>query len=276
MAGTPGPHVTTWDDAGWSLRSLAEAIARDTGAWLTAQRRVGVGETTAKSTATDLVTWFDQEAERRIVTRLRTCRPHDTIMGEEGANHDGTSGITWLIDPIDGTTNFVYDLGGFAVSIGAHDAQGALAGAVYVPSSGELFSAHRHGGATCDARPITPGSTAETSQALVGTGFSYRADRRHAQARRVAAMMPHIRDIRRLGAAAIDLCLVACGRLDAYFEQHLNPWDTAAGLLIAVEAGCACGDFSGGPPRPDEVLVTAPALFESMSALLHATSDDAG
>lgn len=265
--------MTAWGDDAWTLRGLAEAIARDTGMWLHSSRRGGVGATTAKSTATDLVTWFDREAERRIVTRLRRCRPHDTIRGEEGAEHRGESDITWLIDPIDGTTNFVYELGGFAVSIGAHDAHGALAGAVFVPSSGELFSAHRHGGATCDGAPIEPRNTTQLSQALVGTGFSYDAATRHAQARRVAAMMPHIRDIRRLGAAAIDLCLVACGRLDVYFEQHLNSWDIAAGLLIAMEAGCTTGDFSQGRARPDEVLVTTPALFEPMSALLHATLD---
>jgi myo-inositol-1(or 4)-monophosphatase len=260
--------MTAWADEGWSLRGLAEAVARDTGMWLADQRRHGVGATAAKSTTTDLVTWFDQEAERRIVSRLRACRPHDAIVGEEGAQHRGDSGVTWLIDPIDGTTNFVYDLGGFAVSIGVHDAQGALAGAVFVPSSGELFSAHRQGGATCDGRPIEPRPTSQLAHALVGTGFSYDPHQRHAQARRVAAMMPHIRDIRRLGAAAIDLCLVACGRLDVYFEEHLNPWDTAAGLLIATEAGCATGDFSGGPARPDEVLVTTPAVFEAMSTLL--------
>jgi len=264
--------MTEWADDGSSLRALAEATARDTGMWVAAQRRHGVGATHTKSTATDLVTVLDRGAEARIVERLSMCRPGDAIMGEEGANQTGSSGIQWLIDPIDGTTNFVYGLGGYAISIGAVDAHGAIAGAVYVPSSDEVFSAHRGGGATCNGMVITPGITSELSQALVGTGFSYDPERRRTQAQRVAHMLAQVRDLRRFGAAAVDLCLVACGRLDVYFEQYLNPWDTAAGALIAAEAGCQIGDFTGGPARHDEVLVCAPALFEPMVALLDATS----
>lgn len=272
MARNRGPSVSPWATDGASLRALAEATARDTGMWVAAQRRHGVGGTSTKSTATDLVTLLDRGAETRIVERLRRSRPHDAIVGEEGANELGSTGIQWLIDPIDGTTNLVYDLGGYAISIGALDAQGAIAGAVYVPSSGELFSAHRGGGATCDGVAISPSSTRELGQALVGTGFSYDADRRRLQAHRIAMVLPHIRDLRRFGAAAVDLCLVACGRLDVYFEQHLNSWDTAAGALIAAEAGCDVGNFAGGPARHDEVLACAPALFEAMVALLHATT----
>lgn len=264
--------MNPWTTDGASLRALAEATARDTGMWVAAQRRHGVGITSKKSTATDLVTLLDQGAETRIVERLRSCRPGDAIVGEEGANEVGSTEIQWLIDPIDGTTNLVYDLGGYAISIGALDAQGALAGAVYVPSSGELFSAHRGGGATCDGVAISPSAARELGQALVGTGFSYDADRRRLQAQRMALLLPQVRDLRRFGAAAVDLCLVACGRLDVYFEQHLNAWDTAAGALIAAEAGCGIGDFRGGPARPDEVLVCAPALFEPTVALLHATT----
>jgi myo-inositol-1(or 4)-monophosphatase len=262
----PGP-----DDA-LTLRCLAESIARDTGVWLIAERQRGVGSTSTKSTATDVVTWFDQEAERRIVTRLGQCRPHDAIVGEEGSSVEGTSGVHWLIDPIDGTTNFVYDLGGYAVSIAACDANGPVAGAVYIPSTGELFSAHRGGGATRDGYPLSPSATTDFAQALVGTGFSYVAQRRAHQAQRIADLLPKVRDIRRLGAAAVDLCWVACGRLDVYFEQHLNPWDTAAGVLVATEAGCHAGDFRGGPARADEVVVTTPALFAPMLEWLHATA----
>jgi len=272
MARTPGPDVTAWADDGASLRALAEAIARDTGMWVAARRRQGVGGAATKSSATDLVTELDRGAEARIVARLRNCRPGDAIVGEEGADETGSTGIQWLIDPIDGTTNFVYDLGGYAISIGVRDASGALAGAVFVPSSGELFSAHRGGGATCDGVAISPSTTSELGQALVGTGFSYDPERRRVQAQRMALALPQVRDLRRFGAAAVDLCLVACGRLDVYFEQHLNPWDTAAGTLIAAEAGCRTGDFQGGPARDDEVLVCNPALFDSMVALLHATS----
>lgn len=263
---TIGPHESV------ALRCLAEAIARETGVWLLDARRRGVGATSAKSTATDLVTWFDREAERRIVDRLRECRPDDAVVGEEGSETSGGSGVQWWIDPIDGTTNFVYGLGGYAVSIGAHDGDGAVAGAVYVPSTGELFSAHRGGGATCDGVAIEPRPTSQLGEALVATGFSYHAERRRSQARRVSDLLPRVRDVRRLGAAAVDLCWVACGRLDAYYEQHLNPWDTAAGTLIAQEAGCRVGDFAGGPCRPDEVLASTPALFEPLVEWLCATS----
>ncbi len=275
MARTPGWIVTTEQTEqheSMALRCIAEAIAHDTGVWLLHERRRGVGATTAKSTVTDLVTWFDREAERRIVTRLRQCRPDDAVVGEEGTESTGRSGVRWWIDPIDGTTNFVYGLGGYAVSIGAEDGAGAVAGAVYVPSTGELFSAHRGGGATCNGITIQPRQTSELGEALVGTGFSYHSDRRRLQAQRVADLLPRVRDVRRLGAAAVDLCWVACGRLDAYYEQHLNPWDTAAGALIAGEAGCRVGDFTGGPCRPDEVLASTPALFEPLVEWLHATS----
>lgn len=257
------------------LRSLAEAVARDTGLWLAAQRRSGVGATSTKSTPTDLVTALDRAAEERIVERLRVCRPDDAIVGEEGADRPGRSGLRWYVDPIDGTTNFVYGLGGYAVSVGVADADGAVAGAVHVPSTGELFSAHRGGGATCDGLPIGPSEHGDLNRALVATGFSYDAARRARQAQRVAALLPQVRDLRRLGAAAVDLCLVACGRVDVYFEEHLNPWDCAAGLLIASEAGCRTSDLDGGPARPEALLVCAPALHEPMLALLRVTSDTA-
>ena len=264
--------MTPPHEDGLLLRSLAEAIARDTGTWLARHRPHGVGDTATKSSATDLVTFFDRAAEARIVARLRECRPFDAIVGEEGADHAGSSGLRWLIDPIDGTTNFVYDLGGYAVSVAVCDAGGALAGAVHVPSSGQLFSAHRGGGATCDGTAIEPSGCADVSQALVATGFSYDPARRAAQASRLAHLLPQVRDLRRLGAAAVDLCLVACGRLDAYFEEHLSPWDSAAGALIAIEAGAVASDLTGGPPRPEELLVCSPALHRPLLELLHAAS----
>ena len=275
MARTAGPYVSLAEGDLRTLRSLAEAVARDTGVWLASERRRGVGATATKSTPTDLVTFYDQAAEARVVEHLRTCRPHDDIVGEEGAQWRGSSGVRWLIDPIDGTTNFVYGLGGYAVSVAAVDDEGALAGAVYVPSTGELFSAHRGGGASCDGAPIAPRDTTSLAEALLATGFSYDPQRRRVQAARVAAMLPQLRDIRRLGAAAVDLCLVACGRVDAYLEEHLSPWDSAAGLLIAVEAGCRASDLQGGPARHDALVVCTPALHEPLLALLRATVDSA-
>jgi myo-inositol-1(or 4)-monophosphatase len=216
-----------------------------------------------------MVTEFDRASESLIVGALRTERPDDAIVGEEGTADEGVSGIRWLIDPIDGTTNFLYGLPGFAVSIAAVDGDGGLAGAVYVPATHELFSAGRGAGATLNGDPIVCSTTDDLSTALVATGFSYHPDRREAQMARLTEMIGRIRDIRRFGAAAGDLCYVAAGRLDAYFEEHLGPWDLAAGELIAREAGCIIGDFAGGAARPAQVLVANPAIFSQLRALIN-------
>jgi myo-inositol-1(or 4)-monophosphatase len=139
---------------------------------------------------------------------------------------------------------------------------------VFVPSSDELFAARRGHGATLDGRPIRCNALADPATALLATGFSYDPARRARHARRLVHVVPAVRDIRRLGAASVDLCHVACGRVDAYVEESLGPWDLAAGELIAREAGCRTGDLDGGPPTPDQVLVTNPALFEPLAELL--------
>jgi myo-inositol-1(or 4)-monophosphatase len=254
------------------LRALAERLAREAGDLVAAGRRGGIESLTTKSSVTDPVTEFDRASERLIVDQLLAARPLDSIIGEEGTATKGASGVSWLIDPIDGTTNFLYDLPGYAVSIAAADRDGTLVGAVYVPTFGEMYAASRGHGATLNGATIRCGVHDDPSSALVGTGFSYLPERRQVQAQRLARMMPHIRDIRRFGAAAADLCLVACGRLDAYFEEHLGPWDLAAGELIAREAGCRTGDFHGGAVRPEQVLACNPALFEAMAALVVGSS----
>ena len=223
---------------------------------------------TTKSSTTDLVTIHDRAAEEAIVAGLGAARPDDAIVGEEGTNRAGTSGISWFVDPIDGTTNFVYDLPLWSTSIAATDAEGALVGAVYAPALGELFAAARGRGATLDGRPIGCSDRTEVALALVGTGFSYLPERRRQQAALVAEVIGAVRDVRRLGSAALDLCFVAAGRYDAYFETGLNSWDAAAGELIAREAGCRSGNFTGGAARPSELLVSTPAIFEAMVALL--------
>jgi myo-inositol-1(or 4)-monophosphatase len=258
---------------GQTLAELAARLAREAGALVVAGRRDGVRSLTTKSSATDMVTEFDRASERLIVDRLTSARPDDGIIGEEGTATAGTSGVRWLIDPIDGTTNFLYGLPGYGVSIAAVDEEGALAGVVYVPALDELFAASRGNGATLDGVRIRCSERRDLSSALVGTGFSYSADRRAAQAARVTRMMPHIRDIRRLGAASVDLCFVAMGRLDAYFEEFLGPWDLAAGELIARESGCVSGDFHGGPARPDEVVVTNSTLFQPLTQLIRDATD---
>ncbi|MFN5605386.1 MAG: inositol monophosphatase family protein, partial [Actinomycetes bacterium] len=194
------------------------------------------------------------------------------IVGEEGARVDGTSGIDWYIDPIDGTTNFLYGLGGYAVSIAAADSTGPVAGAVFVPASRELFTAARGRGAFLGSTPITCSTSTTLDTALVATGFSYDSDHRRVQGSRVGAMLPHVRDIRRLGAAAIDLCHVACGRVDAYFEEHLQAWDLAAGLLIATEAGARASDFAGGAVKPSETVVCAPGIHTALLEHLQRTA----
>jgi fructose-1,6-bisphosphatase/inositol monophosphatase family enzyme len=253
------------------LRALAERLAREAGQMVRAGRVAGITGTATKSSRTDMVTEFDRAAEALIVDGLRRARPDDAIVGEEGTDAAGTSGIRWLIDPIDGTTNFLYGLPGFAVSVAALDDDGALAGAVYVPVTDEMFSAAVGAGATLGGQAIRCGTTTDLADALVATGFSYLPERRRTQAARLGSLLPSVRDIRRLGAASVDLCYVAAGRFDAYFEQWLGPWDIAAGELIAREAGCRSGAFDGGPAGPSELLVAAPQLFDQMVGLLRTT-----
>src|SRR5262245_47994117 len=221
-----------------------------------------------KSSRTDVVTAHDRAAEARVVAALAERRPEDAIVGEEGTQRPGTSGLSWYLDPIDGTTNFLYGFPLWSTSVGVADDDGTVAGAVFVPATGELFAAARGAGSTRNGEPIRPSAEVDVSLALVATGFGYLPERRTAQVRRLASVIADVRDVRRGGSAAIDLCYAAAGFVDAYFEDGLNSWDIAAGELIAREAGCRTGDFSGGPPRPGEILAAPPALFDQLSALL--------
>jgi myo-inositol-1(or 4)-monophosphatase len=260
------------------LRELAASLARDAGRVAYAGRRAvhnddSLGETT-KSTGTDIVTKFDRAAESEIVARLRGARPDDAIVGEEGTADSGTSGYAWFIDPIDGTTSFVYDLPTWSCSVAVARDDTMLAGAVYVPALDELFDAALGSGARLNGRAIAATSETDLGLALVGTGFSYHPEMRRAQAERLARMIAGVRDIRRMGSAAIDLCFVAAGRLDVYFEQYLNSWDSAAGELIAREAGAVTSNFTGGPAHPGEMLAAAPGLHAAFVDLLAATATD--
>lgn len=253
---------------GNTLRSVAEQLARTAGDMALAGRKSGDVTATTKSSPTDLVTQYDKASEEMITSGLHDLRPDDGIVGEEGARREGTSGITWHIDPIDGTSNFYFDLPTWAVSIGAVDTNGPIAGAVYVPALGEMFTAARGEGATMNGAPISVRSNRLLSDALVGTGFSYLADERGRHARRVAAMITQFRDIRRMGAAAIDLCFVACGRYDAYFEEGLQSWDLIAGQAIATEAGASVTNFAGDAVTPQQVLVSQPGIQEALIRLI--------
>lgn len=259
------------------LREIAADLARDAGSKAAVGRRSVTALTVdTKSSRSDLVTVFDREAEASIVDWLDQHRPEDGIVGEEGSSRVGTSGLVWHIDPIDGTTNFVYDLPAWACSVAVREEEhgrdwGAgrtLAGAVFLPALDEMFDAALGQGARLNGRPLAVNPIDDVGLALVGTGFSFDTDRRRDQATGLVDFISTVRDIRRLGSAAADLCFVACGRYDAYFEAGLNSWDMAAGELIALEAGAVTTDFSGGAGGPHELVVAAPGIHDAIVTLL--------
>jgi myo-inositol-1(or 4)-monophosphatase len=234
----------------------------------------GMGQARAtvetKSTATDMVSEMDRASERLIVSTLLAARPDDGLVGEEGSDSPGTSGLRWVIDPLDGTTNYLYGHPGWAVSIAAEDDAGVVAGVVLDPMQRDVFTATRGGGARRNGLPIACSSLDDVSTALLATGFGYAAERRRAQAEVLVGLLPRIRDIRRMGAAAVDLCSVACGRVDAYFERGLSWWDLAAGGLIAAEAGALVSAIDGRPAGPDagSIVAAGPGLFNTLRELL--------
>lgn len=266
------PRVT--DATPRELLALAEATAREAGALLLRARAAGASGVETKSSATDMVSDADRASERLIVERLRAVRPHDGILGEEGGASTGSSGVRWVIDPLDGTTNYLYGLTHFAVSIAAEvrGGEGAagevVAGVVFDPVHGEAFTASLGGGAHLNGRPIAVSGKADLSTALVATGFGYDAEVRGRQGPVVARVLPLVRDIRRHGAAALDLCNVACGRVDAYYERGLQAWDMAAGGLIVREAGGLTSAIEGGPAVPGSMVAATPALHEPLRALV--------
>jgi len=262
-----GDAAPTPDDPA-SLLGLATSIAARAAGVLVAGLDRARAEVVTKSSRTDLVTDIDRASEQLIVEALRRARPDDAVLAEEGGGHAGTSGYRWVIDPVDGTTNYVYGHPPYAVSIALEDAEGALVGVVHDAASDEVFTAVRGGGATLDGRPIRCSSTVELPEALVATGFSYDAGRRGRQAQVLRAVLPAVRDIRRHGAASVDLCWVACGRVDAFYERGLAPWDLAAGGLVARESGARTVDLDGGPASPAFVLAAPPALVAPLTALL--------
>ena len=242
------------------LRALAEQIASEVGMEILERRAAGFSWET-KSTSTDVVTEIDTWSEERIVELISASRPDDGVLGEEGAAREGTTGITWVIDPVDGTTNFLYDLVGYSVSVGVELHGSAIAGAVYDPLRAELYSAAVGHGATRNGERISASEQDNLAHALVATGFSYSPDVRREQAKSLIEILPNVRDIRRFGGAALDLCQVASGRVDAYFELNIQPWDGSAGALIASEAGAevTLGEMT---------MASAPGIASELSALL--------
>ncbi|MFB2580604.1 inositol monophosphatase family protein [Herbiconiux sp. P15] len=270
------------------LLEIARSIGVEAGELIARRRSEGVSVAASKSAPEDVVTFADRESEDFIRARLAELRPHDGFLGEESAGSvtSGTSGIVWVVDPIDGTVNYLYDIPAYAVSIAAVavtpgepvDAAHwqALAGVVVNPVLGEVFAASAGGGAFLGERRLQVNTRVELSQALVGTGFAYSAELRVKQGEFIRGLVGIVRDIRRAGSAALDLCSVAAGRLDAYAERGLNPWDHAAGALIAREAGAVVGGFDGAAESTVMTFAAAPDLAAELGPLLFDLHRDAG
>jgi fructose-1,6-bisphosphatase/inositol monophosphatase family enzyme len=203
-----------------------------------------------------------------VRTLVAQARPHDAVVGEEGDDRAGSSGYTWVVDPIDGTVNYLYDIPRWATSIAVEDGDGPLVAVVHAPAMAETFTAVRGGGAWRNGARVATSGCEHLASALVATGFGYRAPRRARQAEVLAAVLPAVRDIRRLGAASLDLCDVACGRLDGYYEQGLQPWDLAAGSLVVREAGGTVSGLRGEPAGERLTVAAGPGVHAPLVALL--------
>jgi myo-inositol-1(or 4)-monophosphatase len=271
------------DDAA-ALRAVAERVATEATEHLRGlprpwESRTGPGSSvpgvSTKSSPTDVVTAADTAVEALVRRRLAELRPGEPVVGEERGGVAGRGGVTWVVDPIDGTVNFLYGLPWYAVSVAATRDGVSVAGAVAEPATGRLWSAARGCGATCDGRDLRAADVTDLALTLVGTGFSYQAERRARQAPVMAALLPRVRDLRRAGASALDVCAVAAGWLDAYVEHGTHWWDWAASSLIAEEAGAVVR--TPGPPGrpapddglgPDALLVAAPGVAAELTGLL--------
>jgi myo-inositol-1(or 4)-monophosphatase len=257
-----------------ALLALATDLAREAGA-LALEMGPAATVVDAKSSPTDVVTAADRAVEALLVEAISSVRPDDGLLGEEGGSVVGTSGLRWVIDPIDGTVNYLYGIPHWAVSIGVEDDKGAVVGVVHDPSKAEVWQAIRGGGATLDGTTVRCSGATDLAQALVGTGFGYDARRREAQSRSLPDLLPRVRDIRRLGAGSLDLCSVAAGRLDAYYEQGLAPWDLSAGGLVAREAGALVTGLRGRDAGAALVLAAAPGVHQALHDLLVGYDADA-
>lgn len=267
------------------LRDLALSVAREGAALARRMRAEGVDVADTKSSVVDVVTEADRAVEDLLRARLLAARPHDSILGEEGDDLVGTSEVRWVLDPIDGTVNYLYGLPDCAVSVaaevwgepGGDTGWETVAGVVVAIPSGVEYAAGRGAGATRDGRPIGVRPSPPVAQRLVLTGFGYRADVRAHQAACVARMLPRVRDVRRMGSCALDLCHVADGSADGYVEEGPQPWDYGAGRLVVTEAGGRFGllpgrlhETVGGPPRDALVTASPTAGWDDFVALLGA------
>ena len=260
--------------AGTELLALAQQTAITAGELARRRRAEGVEIAASKSSPEDVVTLADRETESLIRGLLADARPNDGFHGEESTATAGTSGLTWVVDPIDGTVNYLYGIPFYAVSIAVVEGDAdpatwtALAGAVRNPAIDELFSARAGGGAELNGRSLQVKSGVPLSLALFGTGFSYDSVRRSRQAQVLHGLIHQVRDVRRMGAASLDLCSVAAGRLDLYYERGLNPWDHAAGALVAAEAGARVGAFGADRAGIRLLIAAAPDLYSAAEPIL--------
>jgi len=250
------------------LLELARKVGHDAGALL--MERPPAFEIESKSTAIDIATQMDKKAEKFIMESLLAARPDDGIIGEEGSSVESKSGITWVIDPLDGTVNYFYGLPGWNVSIAAKDKDGSVVGVVTAPTINSTWWATRGGGAFYDGHQIHCNDPIALDRALIATGFQYDVAHRTTQMTDLAKLVPLVRDLRRNGAAAVDLCHVAMGALDGYYEAGLKEWDWAAGGLVATEAGARFVQYGQEPLRT--TLAAGPTLHGHLASLLGFTA----
>ena len=250
------------------LLALAHDVASQAAELL--MQRPSHFDLTEKSTAIDFATQMDEKAEALIVESILRARPDDGIVAEEGAARESKSGITWVIDPLDGTVNYFYGLPGWNVSIAARDDNGSLVGVVAAPTINSLWHAVRGEGAFHNGEKIRSTSEIALDRALLGTGFAYDVADRTEQIAMVSSLLPRVRDIRRMGSAAVDLCHVGMGALDGYFERGLKEWDWAAGALVATEAGAQVAHLGDGARKL--TVAAGPALFDELQAALAGVS----
>ncbi|MBG0559988.1 inositol monophosphatase family protein [Actinoplanes aureus] len=248
------------------LLAIAVRVARQAAATARRMRDEAIGDVQTKSTDTDVVTAADKAVERQVVDALLAERPGDGVLGEEyGDSVTVESGaVRWILDPIDGTVNYLYGLPQYAVSLAAERDGEVVAGVVCNAATGDEWTATRGGGAWRSGRRLSGSVRTTLDQALIGTGFGYDPRRRAHQGVVLAELITRVRDIRRFGAAALDLCMVAEGTLDAYYEKGLNLWDHAAGGLIAAEAGLTVAGLSGAPAGKQMLVAAPPALFPAL------------
>lgn len=239
-------------------------MAHEAGAVLAA-RQADVGQVTYKTSATDPVSEADRASERLITRTLSEARPEDGILGEEGADRPGTSGLRWIVDPLDGTVNYLYGMSAWSVSIACCDDDGAVVGVVHEPATSTTYAAIRGQGAFRGSERLRVNDPVPLAHALVATGFGYEVEDRRRQAAVVAALLPRVRDVRRVGSAALDLCMAAAGTVDGYYEDTTSIWDWAAGALIAAEAGAVVRTYGGG------LVVAGPALIDPLCDALAAS-----